>query len=125
MPPNKAAPYPRTGTGTNFAPSAAAISREPSVLPLSATRISAEIPLDSMNCLAFRMHVANVSASLRQGMSTVSSMASPWSGLALRMLRVYGCSVLGFGAHRPHEEQDTSGRTNHQDKQHHSGHVAV
>src|SRR5258705_5156169 len=46
---------------------------DPSVEPLSATRISAASPSRSMHARAFRMQVCSVSASLRQGMRTVTS----------------------------------------------------
>src|SRR6266851_4290048 len=73
IPPIKAAPYPRPATCTSRAPSALAIAGEPSVLPLSATTTSPAIPACLIAARAFRMHVASVSASLRQGITTVTS----------------------------------------------------
>src|SRR5690348_13151359 len=59
--------------GTTRAPASSASCWLPSVLPLSATRTSPLIPLSARNPIALRTHVATVSASLRQGMTTVSS----------------------------------------------------
>src|SRR2546425_4718830 len=73
IPPIKAAPYPRSAIRTNRAPSALAIAGESSVLPLSATTTSPAIPAFLIAASAFRMHVASVSASLRQGITTVTS----------------------------------------------------
>src|SRR4051812_42639104 len=73
MPPINAAPYPRSATGTSRAPSAVAIAAESSVLPLSATTTSPAISARLIAASAFRMHVASVSASLRQGITTVTS----------------------------------------------------
>src|SRR5438876_942751 len=74
IPPIKAAPYPRSATCTSRAPSSLAIAGESSVLPLSATTTSPAIPAFLIAASAFRMHVASVSASLRQGITTVTSI---------------------------------------------------
>src|SRR5437899_1685768 len=76
MPPNRALPYPRVGISTTRAPLASAISREPSVLPLSATRTSPATPLRSKKSRAFAMHRAIVFASFKQGIRIVSSQDS-------------------------------------------------
>ncbi len=73
MPPISALPYPLSLMGTTRAPASSASCWLPSVLPLSATRTSPSIPLSARNPIALRTHVATVSASLRQGMTTVSS----------------------------------------------------
>ena len=80
MPPSSAAPYPLAGTSTRRAPSATAISWEPSTLPLSAINTSPLIFDAVRKERALRMHVASVSRSLRQGMRIVSSI-SPGSTL--------------------------------------------
>src|ERR1700734_2579224 len=77
MPPIRALPYPFSLIGTTRAPAASASCWLPSVLPLSAIRTSPSIPLSARNPIALRTHVATVSASLRQGMTTVSSTSSP------------------------------------------------
>src|SRR5271170_1854147 len=86
MPPMRALPYPFSVTLTTRAPSASASCWLPSVLPLSAIRTSPLIPLSVRNPIALRTHVATVSASLRQGMTTVSSTSSPSA-------RIYGASI--------------------------------
>src|SRR5580692_4431622 len=77
MPPIRALPYPRSGIGTTRAPASLASCWLPSVLPLSATTTSPLIPLSAMNLTAFRTQVATVSASLRHGITTVSSTWTP------------------------------------------------
>ena len=67
------------------APAASAIACEPSVLPLSAIRISPSTPLRSRYARAFRMQDARVSASLRQGirmLSSHSAASTVWRGSA-------------------------------------------
>ena len=51
------------------------MSWDPSVLPLSATITSAEIPRREMAPCAFRTQVSKVSASLRQGSTTLNVRA--------------------------------------------------
>src|SRR3979490_1755131 len=75
MPPIKAAPYPRSATCTSRAPSALAIAGESSVLPLSATTTSPTMLALLIAASAFRMQVPSVSASLREGITTVASKA--------------------------------------------------
>src|SRR5579859_6879100 len=86
MPPISALPYPLSLTGTTRAPASVASCWLPSVLPLSATRTSPLMPLSARKPIALRTHVATVSASLRQGMTTVSSTFSSPSGLPIRPL---------------------------------------
>src|SRR5580692_8200579 len=74
MPPIRALPYPFSATGTTRAPSPPAISREPSVLPLSATMTSPSIPFSRIARQAFSTQVAMVSASFKQGITTDSSV---------------------------------------------------
>src|SRR5262245_65223264 len=68
------------------APMLAAICRESSVLPLSATIISPTMPHSRSAVWAFSMHVRSVSASFKQGITTETSIGdSPvtavfWSG---------------------------------------------
>src|SRR3982074_81536 len=69
MPPISALPYPFLLTGTTRAPSSAAMACEPSLLPLSATMISADRPSVSIACCAFWMQAASVSASSRHGIT--------------------------------------------------------
>src|ERR1700750_2161486 len=73
IPPIRALPSPFPLTGTPRAPASVPSRWLPSVLPLSATSTSPLIPLSARNPLALRTYVATVSASLRQGMTTVSS----------------------------------------------------
>ena len=73
IPPIRALPYPRSGIGTTRAPASAASCLLPSVEPLSATTTSPSILLSARNATALRTQVATVSASLRQGMTTVNS----------------------------------------------------
>src|ERR1700693_1164978 len=75
IPPISALPYPFLLTGTTRAPSSAAMTCDPSVLPLSATMISADRLSFSIACCAFWMHVASVSASLRHGITIETSTA--------------------------------------------------
>ena len=75
IPAISAAPYPRCCTDTTRAPSLSAMRCDPSVLPLSATRISPEITVRLRKPEAFAMQVPIVSASLRHGISMVSSRA--------------------------------------------------
>src|SRR5207245_10903064 len=63
----------RSGTGMTRAPDSRASRCEPSAEPLSATRISATMPVARQGSRAFATHVPTVLASSRQGMSTVSS----------------------------------------------------
>ena len=67
--------------GTTRAPASAASWRLPSVEPLSATTTSPLTPLSEMNWTALRTQVATVSASLRQGMTTVNSTWTPFAVL--------------------------------------------
>src|SRR5215469_4791523 len=62
---------------TTRAPASSASCWLPSVLPLSATTTSPLIPLSAMNFTALRTQVATVSASLRHGITTVSSTWTP------------------------------------------------
>src|SRR5262245_13664805 len=55
------------------APAASASACDPSVDPLSETTISPRTPSRSRHSAAFCTHTATVSASLRQGMRTVTS----------------------------------------------------
>src|SRR6478736_2071493 len=75
MPPIRALPYPRYGTGTTRAPAAAAMACDPSVEPLSATTTSPWMLADWNAPRAFLMQVSRVSASFRQGMTTDTSGA--------------------------------------------------
>src|SRR5437764_483059 len=61
---------------TTRAPCARAIACEPSVLPLSATTTSPTTLLRDRKLRALAMQRASVSASLRQGIRTVSSIAA-------------------------------------------------
>ena len=87
MPAISAAPYPRRGTSTTTAPSSRAMSWDPSVDPLSATTTSPTTPSVAKERVAFRMQIARVSASLRQGRTTDSSTTAgvdgPGAGLAV------------------------------------------
>ena len=78
-------------------------SREPSVLPLSATTTSPAMPALSIAASALRMQVASVSASFRHGITTVSSMSfcavscrgstnPSWSPLVTAVGTWYACS---------------------------------
>src|SRR5215469_2529004 len=62
---------------TTRAPASSASRWLPSVLPLSATTTSPLMPLSAMNFTALRTQVATVSASLRHGITTVSSTWTP------------------------------------------------
>src|SRR6266567_2371777 len=64
------------------APSAAAIARDSSVLPLSAITISPRTEELSRNCRALRMQMPTASASFRQGITIEISMSSSaeWTG---------------------------------------------
>src|SRR6516162_8801194 len=62
---------------TTRAPASSASRWLPSVLPLSATTTSPFIPLSAMNFTALWTQTATVSASLRHGMTTVSSTWTP------------------------------------------------
>src|SRR5215469_14324848 len=73
VPPRRAFPYPFSFTRTTRAPIRAAISDEPSVLPLSATMISPAIRCSQSTRRTFSMHSGRVSASLRQGITTDNS----------------------------------------------------
>src|SRR5215472_15448179 len=73
VPPRRAFPYPLSFTRTTRAPIRAAISDEPSVLPLSATMISPAIRCSQSTCRTFSMHSGRVSASLRHGTTTDNS----------------------------------------------------
>src|SRR5438132_14119573 len=73
MPPMRAFPYPFRETSTTFTPRSVAICCEPSVLPLSATTISADKPPFATALWACLMHFARVSASLRQGITIDTS----------------------------------------------------
>src|SRR5487761_1168910 len=83
MPPMSALPYPCLETSTSRAPRSRAICWEPSVLPLSATMISADNPPLAMALCACLMHLASVSASSRQGITTVTSTAVAVDDLCL------------------------------------------
>src|ERR1700704_2483844 len=80
MPPMRALPYPFLGTSTTLAPSPRAMRCDPSVLPLSATMISAEKPPFSAAAFAWPTHLASVSASLRQGITIDTSTAVGGAG---------------------------------------------
>src|SRR6185503_19273078 len=73
IPASSALPYPRTGTGTTRAPAAVASSRDPSVLPLSATMTSPLIPYFARASRACFTQSATVAASFRHGMTIDSS----------------------------------------------------
>src|SRR5258706_7608045 len=73
IPASSALPYPRTGTATTRAPAAAARSRDPSVLPLSATITSPLMPYVARAPRACVTQSATVAASFRHGMTIDSS----------------------------------------------------
>src|SRR5262249_45648344 len=79
----------------------------PSVLPLSAIRISPDTPAPSMPVRAFLMHAASVSASLRQGIRIVSSGAfamgslyRPLRGLLIVFLPPFKTPAAGRATRR-------------------------
>ena len=74
IPPFRALPYPRSWMCTTLAPTASAISMEPSVEPLSATITSPRRPADSKHAIAFETHVPTVSCSFRHGKTIEISM---------------------------------------------------
>ena len=77
IPPLSALPYPFSATFTTRAPSACATATEPSVEPLSATMTSPRMPASLRAVFALRTHTPTVSCSLRQGMTTDSSITCP------------------------------------------------
>src|SRR4249919_2017947 len=81
-----ACPYPFSSTSTTRAPARTAMVWEPSVLPLSATTTSPTTPSVQSADWAFVIHAANVSDSLRHGMTIDTSTGVPpvgYSGEAL------------------------------------------
>src|SRR3954469_9531820 len=83
IPPRKAWPYPLAEIGTTRAPNSAAIFWDPSVLPLSATRISPEIPPDSKAKLASRIQPASVRASFRHRLTMMISGLDELGGMEI------------------------------------------
>src|SRR6266849_5140932 len=76
MPPMRALPYPFRWTSTTLAPSSRASGWEPSLLPLSATMLSAEYPPLAMASRAMAMQAGSVPASLRHGITIETSTAA-------------------------------------------------
>src|SRR5215210_4594032 len=109
-----AAPYPRTGTSTTTAPRREAICCEPSVLPLSATITSPEMPSRARQPSAFLTQISRVSASLRQGSTTLTSTPETgWDVVAVESV----AAELITGYRRGGGEQavgERSGRVGHQ-----------
>src|ERR1700761_3097454 len=90
------------GTGTRRAPCASAIDCEPSVEPLSAMTTSPAMPFSRSAALALSMQVARVSASLRQGMTMVSSSGDSMVGDAVELMDLprASCSTAALRALR-------------------------
>src|ERR1043166_8898860 len=93
IPPINALPQPLPSTSIPRAPIDSAIVCEPSKLPLSAT-ITSPRRLCSRNArCAFSMHTANVSASFKQGMTTVTSGGVPPLSLTSEFLISVGAAT--------------------------------
>ena len=111
QPRRSALPYPRMGSCTTRAPCAAAISRDPSVDPLSTTTTSPSIAADRIASIAASMQAATVSASFRQGITTDNTggaavrwprpVASPWSS-AFFMFRLRAMPLFILGNESSH-----------------------
>src|SRR5207302_10492961 len=73
-----------------------AIARDESVLPLSATTISPTMLCSRRARRAFSMHLAKVSSSLRQGMTTDTSIGSVWRSNCIDSLHHDQITVLNL-----------------------------